>query len=159
MNLRLFFLFCLFSFSLISCGPDYLFDKQIEVPNGEWTYENIPSFEVDITDTLQIYNLYLDIEHSVDYSKQNIYILIHTEFPSGEKISERVPIDFAEKSGKWYGDCGKEWCDLQVTIQEGAFFNALGKHTFRIEQYMRINPLPGIKAIGFKVEKTEMRMS
>ncbi|MEM8908774.1 MAG: hypothetical protein AAGD05_13085, partial [Bacteroidota bacterium] len=83
--------------------------------------------------------------------------LIHTQFPSGETIKEQVPIDFADKGGQWYGDCGADWCTLRVNIQQGAFFNAMGQHIFRFEQYMRIDPLPGIKSLAFKIEETEQR--
>lgn len=155
MNYRLLFCQLCICFLLTSCGPNYLFEEKVEIPNAAWTYDNVTTFNVEITDTLQIYNLYLELEHSVDYPKQNIYILIHTQFPTGEKITERVPIDFADKGGQWYGDCGKEWCKLSVNIQEGAFFNALGQHTFGVEQYMRLDPLPGIKSVAFKIEQTE----
>ena len=139
---------------LCSCGPNYIFEAVNEIPNGEWTYEDTLNFEVAISDTLAIYNLYLDIEHSTDYAKQNIYIMIYTRFPSGQRIEERVAIDFADKSGQWYGKCNKTKCSLRINIQTGAFFNAQGKHIFTVEQFMRINPLPGIKSIAFRIEDT-----
>ena len=89
-----------FSFSMLlilSCGPNYIFDESKEIEGGEWAYVDTLNFEVDIKDTLEIYNLYLDIEHSTDFSKQNIYIQIYTHFPSGQRIKERVAIDFADK--------------------------------------------------------------
>jgi len=151
---------CLFLVIILtSCGPNYIFEETNEVGNQEWTYQDTIDFKVDITDTLRIYNLYLDIEHAVDYSHQNIYIQIYTLFPSGQRTKERISIDFADKGGQWYGDCGKDWCDLRVTIQEGAFFNALGTHTFTIEQYMRVDPLPGIKSVSMKIEETKQSRS
>ena len=146
-----------FSFSILSilsCGPNYIFDESKEIEGGEWAYVDTLNFEVDIKDTLEIYNLYLDIEHSTDFSKQNIYIQIYTQFPSGQRIKERVAIDFADKLGQWYGDCNTEKCDLRVNIQEGAFFNLAGKHVFTIEQYMRIDPLPGINKVALRIEDT-----
>ena len=157
MQLRSFFLLLFVSISMMACGPDYLFQQRIEIPNQEWTYEQIADFEIEVKDTLELYNLILEIEHSVNYSKQNIYVKIHTEFPSGEKLSKQIPINFADKGGQWYGDCGSEWCTLLVNIQQGAFFNEAGNYTFSFEQFMRINPLPGIKALTYKVEKTGMR--
>ena len=146
-----------FSFSILSilsCGPNYIFDETIEIGQAGWAYADTLNFEVEIEDTLEIYNLYLDIEHSPDYAKQNIYILIHTQFPSGQRIEEQVSIDFADKLGQWYGDCNAETCSLRVNIQEGAFFNLAGKHVFTIEQFMRIDPLPGIKKVALRIEDT-----
>lgn len=139
---------------LSSCGPDYIYEQEIEISDGNWFYEDTLNFEVEITDTLEIYNLYLDINHSTDYATQNIYILIYTKFPSGERIKERVNIDFADKTGQWYGECNSSGCNLRVNIQQGAFFNALGKHLFTIEQFMRTNPLPGINSAAFRIENT-----
>lgn len=148
-------LLCLFScLTLLSCGPDYLFQEKIDLPNQQWTYENIAEFKVEVKDTTELYNLYLDIEHSVDYPHQNIYIKIHTLFPSGDKLSKQIPIDFADKGGQWYGKCSGEWCRLRVVIQEGAFFNAEGVHVFSFEQYLRVSPLPGLRSLGFGVERT-----
>ncbi len=141
-------------FTLISCGQNYIYDETFEIAEKEWAYENTLNFEVDITDTLEIYNLYLDIEHTTDYTMQNIYIMIHTQFPSGERIKERVSINFADKMGQWFGDCSDSKCNLRVNIQQGAFFNLPGKHIFTIEQFMRISPLPGIKSIAFRIEDT-----
>ncbi len=147
---------CLFLAALFtSCGPNYIFEETNAVENQEWTYQDTIDFKVEITDTLRIYNLHLDIEHAVDYAHQNIYIQIYTLFPSGERTRERISIDFADKGGQWYGDCEEDWCTLRVTIQEGAFFNALGTHTFTIEQYMRVDPLPGIKSVSMKIEETK----
>lgn len=141
-------------FTLLSCGPNYIFDETLEIADDGWAYGDTLNFEVEITDTLEIYNLYLDIEHAADYTKQNIYILIYTQFPSGERIKERVAIDFADKTGQWYGDCNAEKCTLRVNIQEGAFFNLVGKHVFTIEQFMRIDPLQGVKKIALRIEDT-----
>lgn len=138
----------------LSCGPDYVLDKTYDIKQQQWTYADTLAFEVDITDSLKIYNLYLDIEHSTEFSNQNLYVMIHTEFPSGKRISEKVSLEMANKIGVWFGDCNSEWCDFRIPIQQGAFFNALGKHRFTIEQYTRIDSLPGIKSLSFKIEDT-----
>ena len=137
-----------------SCGPDYIYSENIKIPNQEWQYDNLLNFTFDIQDTNRIYNLSLDITHSTDFPYQNIYTQIHTSFPSGEKIEERMPVNLADKSGKWYGQCSHDWCTLELKIQENAFFNALGNHTISIEQYMRVNPLPGIQSMTLKIEDT-----
>ena len=155
---NLFLTFSILSiFTLLSCGPNYIFDETIEIAEQGWTYEDTLNFEVEISDTLKIYNLYLDIEHTTDYAKQNIYILIYTQFPSGERIKERVAIDFADKTGKWHGDCNAEKCELRVNIQKGAFFNLAGKHVFTIEQFMRVDPLLGIKNVALRIEDTSQK--
>ncbi|MFT5167172.1 MAG: gliding motility-associated lipoprotein GldH [Saprospiraceae bacterium] len=141
-------------FFILGCGPDYILEETYEIKGSEWTYADTASFEVNILDSLRIYNLYIDVEHATDFSSQNMYVMIHTTFPSGERLSEKVSLEMANKAGVWYGDCNSEWCHFSVAIQQGAYFNAIGKHTFMIEQFMRVDPLQGIKNISFKIEDT-----
>jgi gliding motility-associated lipoprotein GldH len=141
-------------FLILGCGPNYILNKSYDIKDAAWTYADTLNFEIDIKDSLKIYNLYIDIEHATDFSSQNMYVMIHTTFPSGERISEKVSLEMANKGGVWFGNCNSEWCNLSIPIQQGAYFNAIGKHLFTIEQFMRVNPLPGIKKIGFKIEDT-----
>ena len=148
-------LLCVFSIlSLFGCGPDYILDQTKKISSSGWTYADSLNFEVEIQDSLKIYNLYIDVEHSTEFSNQNLYLMIHTRFPSGKRISEKLSLEMANKAGVWFGNCNSEMCTLSVPIQQGAYFNAIGTHHFTIEQYMRVDPLQGIKKISFKIEDT-----
>jgi len=143
------------AFMFWGCGPNNLYEKEYQIPNEAWTYDNQLSYTTTISDTNRIYNLYLDITHSTEYSKQNLYVQFHTQFPSNEKIKERVSFDLADKLGRWKGSCGSTHCDLSIPIQQGAFFNQAGEYTFTVEQYMRLNPLEGVQSVAFRIEETE----
>ncbi|HHH50487.1 MAG TPA: gliding motility lipoprotein GldH [Saprospiraceae bacterium] len=150
-------LFVSFLFLFLGCKENYFFQKSYDIPDAAWTYDNSLDFKVNIKDTSAIYNLFLTIEHSTDYPKQNVYIQIHTQFPTGEKLKEKLSINLASKAGAWYGKCGSKTCTLKIPIQEGAFFNIPGQYQFTIEQYMRVNPLNGIKRVSFSIEDTGVK--
>lgn len=152
---KLCFILCLF-FSLIftSCGPNYIVDQSYDISNQTWTYADTLDFEIDVKDSLKIYNLYLDLEHTTDFYFHNMYVLIHTAFPSGKRISEQVSLEMANRAGAWFGDCNADWCTFSIPIQTGAYFNAVGKHTITLEQFTRKDSLQGVKRIAFKVEDT-----
>lgn len=141
---------------LLACEADYFYSQRFEISKHQWSYQDTLNFPVNISDTSKIYNIYLTIEHSVNYSNQNLYILIYTQFPSGQRIRERVSLNMANKAGQWYGDCNSESCKLQVPIQEGAFFSAPGNYVFTFEQHMRLNPVSGIYAMALQIEDTGM---
>jgi gliding motility-associated lipoprotein GldH len=147
-------LFLLFTLALTSCGPDYIVNQSYEISNSTWTYGDTLNFEIEVKDSLKIYNLFLDIEHSTDFYFHNMYVQIHTAFPSGKRISEQVSIELANKAGTWFGNCNEDWCTISIPIQSGAYFDAIGKHTITLEQYTRKDSLPGIRSIAFKVEDT-----
>lgn len=142
------------SLILTSCGPNYIFDQSYDISNDAWAYADTLNFEVDIEDSLKIYNLYLELEHSTDFYFHNLYVQIHTTFPSGKRISEKVSLELANKAGAWFGDCNEDWCTLNIPIQTGAYFNALGKHTITLEQYSRKENLGGVKSLAFRIEDT-----
>lgn len=151
------YLIILLPFFITACGPDYIYEKTYPIKNTAWAYADSISFEVDIKDSSAIYNLYLDLLHSTEYPKQNMYVIIHTTFPNGKTLSEQVSLELANKQGVWFGACNSDDCELSIPIQTGAYFNISGQYRFTIEQFMRVNPLPGIKSIAFKIEDTGHR--
>ena len=150
---------CLLSFFLffMGCGENYVYDEMHEIEKRAWNYEDTLDYTFEITDTTKIYNLLLEIDHTKDYAYQNCYFKIYTKFPSGERVDQLLSVDFADKIGQWHGDCGSNSCTILVDLQKGAFFNALGKHTITLEQYMRKNPLEGIHSLAIKLEDTGLK--
>lgn len=141
-------------FLISACGPNYILDEKTEIEKEQWSYADSLSFSVDISDTKKVYNLYLDVEHLTEYSFQNIYIRLHSIFPDGKRVTQRVSLELMDGIGRWKGDCNADECDFRMPINEGAHFGQEGKHTFVIEQFMRENPLEGIQSIAFRIEDT-----
>ena len=135
-------------------SKNYLLDEIQTLPETGWTHQDTLVFKADIQDTAALYNLILTLEHRTTYAKQNIYTVIHTTFPDGQRFTKEVSLDLANKTGKWYGDCSSSECLLHVPIQQQAFFNQAGVYTFVIEQFTRFNPLPDVQKVGFKIENT-----
>ena len=138
---------------LTGCGKSYFFSETTEIPAQTWTYANMPEFEVNVEDVTAKYNLLLDIIHSADFPYQNIYIKFHATDPKGQETVTQVPVEFANKGGVWFGDCGEEWCHLEGFLQKNLKFSEAGKYLFKLEQYMRIEALEGIQSVGLKIEK------
>ena len=147
------FLFTI-SFFIFSCGPNYILDEKIEIENQQWTYSDSIAFSVDISDTLQLYNWYLDVDHSTEYSFQNMYIRLHSIFPNGKRTTERISVNFMSRIGQWQGDCNSDECTFRHSLKESSNFDQTGEHRFVIEQFMRKNPLEGIQSIALRIEDT-----
>jgi gliding motility-associated lipoprotein GldH len=83
--------------------------------------------------------------------------MITTQFPDGTSSSQRIEVMLANDAGKWFGEgLGDIW-DYRTLVQENAFFTRPGTYTFLLEQNMRRDPLPGIMAVGIRVENTGLR--
>ena len=140
---------------IISCShKNYIYEESKEITAEKWFYKDTLNYSFQIVDTTKIYNIYLELVHNTDYAYQNLYLKMHTQFPSGKRITQQVSFELADKFGQWYGDCGSGSCSLLVPSQKGAYFNAIGEHTITIEQFMRKDPIEGIKDLSVRIEDT-----
>ena len=139
---------------LSSCGPDFLYQKTVEIKSQNWTYDNPVQFGVEVRDTNILYNLFLSLKHSTDYPFENLYTKIKTQFPSGEIVEDVVSLELAGPGGIWLGDCSAKNCLLEIPIRKGAYFNQVGTYQFTIEQYMRQESIPHIHSFTLSIEDT-----
>lgn len=146
-----FFFFPLLLFLFVACDEEPIYSSSLEIPDGKWDYENILTYEVEVQDTSERFDLVLDVLHSTAYEYQNLYVNIHTTYPDGISRQQRLSVDMAAPTGQWYGNCNRSQCELRVVLQENAFFNQLGMHQFQVEQFMRANPVVGIYLISFSL--------
>jgi len=139
------------------CHFKRVYEENTAIPDYVWLAENIPEFEVEIEDTAAVYDIYVNIRHTFYYNYSNLWVVMHTKFPTGEKLEKRVELPLAEKDGKWHGDCLGDICDARVPIQQNAYFETPGTYVFRIEQNMRQNPLGHVMAVGLRIERAGER--
>lgn len=143
---------CLFA---AGCGGDVVFEKSIDIPEGNWRYDKPLVFDFEIPDTSARYDLLLDVHHAGDYGFQNLYVQFLTTFPSGKKDAQVVSLELSEKTGLWNGDCSSNHCTVQIPLQVKAFFDEVGKHQISVEQYMRKDPLPGVEGMTLVVRRVK----
>jgi len=142
-------------FVLISCDPGRVYEKNIRIPDGIWTWNSPVIFEVFVEDTITVHNLYVNVRNTGMYPFSNLYLFIKTVAPSGHTINDTVQIRLADEKGKWLGNgLGDIW-DNQKLYKEQVRFAQKGKYIFEYEQAMRIEKLPFILDVGLRVEKAK----
>lgn len=142
-------------FLLTACGENLLFEKTLEISESGWTYEQPVSFDFSVQDTTQRYDIVLDVGHSVEFGFQNLYVQIHTTFPSKEIKSQVLSLELAGASGIWNGDCGSDICHAEIPLQKNVLFPEVGNYQIKAEQYMRKSPLPGLEDMTLKIKVLE----
>jgi gliding motility-associated lipoprotein GldH len=142
---------------LVACSQDYILNKKYDIVNNNWTYADSLRFEFEIKDTTALHNLVLNVKHTTNFSYQNLYTRIHTQFPDGQRLSKPVSLELADKTGAWQGDCNSKSCTLEIPIQENTYFNQVGNYEIIVEQFMRDSIVGGIQALGLKVTATGER--
>ncbi|MEQ1746219.1 MAG: gliding motility lipoprotein GldH [Saprospiraceae bacterium] len=140
-----------------ACGPNYFFEENKPIANGQWAYADTLDFRFAIEDTLETYNMYLDFEYADTFSTQNIYLKLHTRFPDGKRLGKQKSFDLFSPEGQPLGKCSGGNRHLRTVLQERAFFNQRGEYVITLEQFTRSNPLPGVLSVGLALEATGVR--
>ena len=136
---------------MIACNESAYYKQSIEITEGSWAFENPVNFEIDIDDIESYFDLILDVDHSPEYSYENLYVNIHTTFPSGEKVTDLVSLQLTDNLDQWEGKCNANQCTVSILLQNRVYFKEKGKHTISIEQYNRENPIEGVMALTMKM--------
>ena len=115
---------------------------------------------MEITDTLSEMNIIVNIRHTAYYPFSNLWIFVNTNRPDGVQNIDTLECVLAAKDGRWLGSgLGDIW-DIQIPLKTQVF-SSPGDYVFEIEQAMRygdkarIEQLPEIMNVGFRIEKKE----
>ncbi|MFN4233795.1 MAG: gliding motility lipoprotein GldH [Bacteroidia bacterium] len=139
---------------VVSCDSKRFYEKNLPIKNEVWNVNDKPYFEVEIKDTLQFYNFYINLRHNASYAYSNIYLFLNTYFPNGEKSRDTIECILADNRGFWLGK-GTEIIEHQILFKRKVRFPMSGLYRFEFEQAMRKDDLEDIMDIGLRIEYFE----
>lgn len=146
------FLFTVLIFAAVSCDPDMVYDHFEKTEHGQWLWDDVKTFKVDMTDTLHPFNIYIDIRHTKDYPKSNLYVFLSIISPAGAEVRDTVSIGIANERGKWLGSGFGNIKLVRLLYRRDVRFAAPGIYTFTLEQAMRLKEVP-VTDVGIRIEK------
>ena len=145
--------------SFLSCDSNAVFKDHEDIDDGMWFVKNEPSFTFEITDISQPYNVYYLVRNSIGYPYYNLFVkrflLNDKNKVVNEALNELILMD--ERTGKPMGDGLGDLFDHNIVALKNYRFPKAGKYTFKVRQYMRQDPLPGIMSMGVSVESTVVK--
>ncbi len=146
------FLGALAILALVGCHES-LFQESKPVPNKTWEIGNTISFEVEVTDTMEGYDFYIDLRNEATYPYANIFMFVNTTFPSGKIATDTVECFLTDQSGRWLGTGLGDVLDNHILFKQNIRFPNEGTYTFAFSQGMRNEALPSILDLGISIEK------
>ena len=144
-------LVCLTCLLFLACGPDVVYQEDVELPTSGWPYADSLTFTFPVTDTSGRYDLVLTVEHTEDFAYQNFYVHLNTHLPSGVLRSQSLSLQLADTFGEWYGDCSGGVCRTDIALQEGTRFTEVGAHRLVVGQFSREAELGEVTGMGFRI--------
>ena len=139
-------------FLITSCDPYMVFDQYKKTEGGQWKWSDRKTFQVIMKDSLQMYNILVNIRHTTDYPKSNLFVFLTTTAPSGISRRDTLEIIIADNRGKWEGNGFGAIKLVSREFRKAVRFLYPGKYTFEIEQGMRMPEIP-VTDVGLRIEE------
>jgi gliding motility-associated lipoprotein GldH len=136
---------------LVSCDKGMVYDEYVGT-NGGWRWQDAREFKVDLSDTLSLHNIYVQVRHTVEYPMSNLYLFVHVKGPKGQVRKDTVNMILAEPSGEWTGRGSGKLRELQLLYRKQTQFRIPGTYVFTLEQAMRNPELP-VTDLGIRIER------
>ena len=159
-NKALLFLFAC-SVIFVACDSNRVFDSYQSVPN-KWNKDSIVSFKVNPPDSINAYNLFVNLRNTNNYKFNNLFLIVEMVFPHGKTVKDTLEYRMADPTGKLLGTGLTDVKENKFWYKEQVIFNEFGEYTVNIQHAMRENgkingvvELEGITDIGFRIEKPE----
>ena len=131
-----------------SCDSNSVFDEYKSVPN-QWHKDSIISFNVTPPDSINGYNLFINLRDTNEYKYNNLFLIVEMDYPNGKLLGKGFT-DIKENK-LWYKG-----------YKEPFVFNEVGTYKISIQHAMRqngqvngIDNLEGITDIGFRIEHSK----
>jgi gliding motility-associated lipoprotein GldH len=139
---------------ITGCETIDVFEKNVRIPNQEWSNAFKPEIAFDISDTSSLYNIYVVLRHTDAYRYKNIYLNIYTQVPGDSMLKQLVDLQLATDDKGWLGSGMDDIFEHRIRITQGKFQKA-GLYKFKLEQIMREEPLQHVMNVGIRVEKVK----
>lgn len=141
----------------IACDDTRVYEQITDLEKRQWVVTDKPHFEFQIDDINQKYNLYGNIRNAVSYPYARFFFTYYLQDSSGVEIQKKLMTEFLfdQKTGKPLGKGGiGDLYDHRFLLLGDYQFKSKGKYRVEFEQFMRLDTLPGIFAVGLRVEKS-----
>lgn len=139
---------------LTSCDQR-VFQEYRDIPGNRWDRNKPVTFNVEITDTLQAYDVELAIRHTSYYSFANLKVNVFSTFPSGETRTRDLDLMLREKDGSFIGEGAGDLWDIEFEYLSDFTFPQKGTYVFTVQNVMPLPETPDIMQVGWIVKKSD----
>ena len=148
---------CFFSLLLLvctmfSCKQNTFYHKSDVFPNETWNADSSLVYRFTILDSLQYYNIYVDVRNTVNYPYQNLYLFFTTQFPDNSQFTDTLNAILCDVYGHWTGKGSGRIKENRFTLKSKVRFQQKGEYIFSVQHAMREVDLKGITDFGMTLQ-------
>jgi len=156
--MRIYFSIVAISLILFGCDSTRVFEDNVEFRDRKWKITEPVQFEFQVADTSKKYNLLMNIRNSLDYPYARIFVNYDLQTQDSILLNKKMVAEylFDQKTGKPFGSSGiGDIYDHQFPILRKYSFEKVGTYRMKLSQFMRMDTIPGILAVGIRLEQAE----
>ena len=146
---------------LNSCDTNTIAGDLQSMQSERWPASQKVNFEFPKLDSIQQFDVYLNIRNTNAYPFSNIFLIAELEYPFGKIKVDTLEYKMANPDGTWLGTGIGSIKESKLTYLENFSFDESGTYKLSVSQAVRnngdtqgVSQLEGITDVGFTIEKT-----
>ena len=142
-------------FLFASCTNNSIYRQNKHISETGWHKDSVVQFVANVTDTVNLFDIYITTRNTNDYSLQNLFLFVQTTSPYENFIVDTVNILLADDYGQWTGKSISRIWENNFLLRKNIKFANKGNYKFAINQAMRYDILNGISDVAIHIERAE----
>ena len=136
-----------------ACDNHVYYTEERDVDETGWNMADRLKFDVEVEDTLHVFDFFVDVCNNVNYFKANVFFFINTTFPDGSVAYDTLECPLADVEGHWYGRRTGRYVDSRYVFRKHVIFPRSGNYHFEVWHGMRDTNVVGLKSVGMRIER------
>jgi gliding motility-associated lipoprotein GldH len=141
--------------AFVSCKQNSVFHDYHSVNPEGWHADSVVSFNFEITDTTETYQILFNNRNLDSYPFSNLWLFVEIIAPDSSIVHDTIEYQLAQPNGKWLGKGTSGVYDTRLIYRDNVYFPLSGKYTIDVKHGMRKSKLKGISDFGLSIEKIE----
>ena len=142
------------------CTSGIVESEYAATKNGIWNKDEAVTFNFSAPDTINKYNVFINLRNDNTFPYSNLFIITELDFPNGTIIKDTLEYEMALPSGEWLGKGYGSVKENKLWYKENIVFPKNGVYNLKVSHAMRKNgivngvvDLEGVTDVGFQIEK------
>ena len=143
-----------------SCDENLIMSETTHFENEQWNIESPAVFSINPPDSINDYNLFINLRNTGVYEYNNLYLISQIKFPHGKTVTDTLEYIMANPDGSFLGSGTRDVFENKLWLKEGVRFRESGKYELILRHAMRqngkvrgIENLKGVLDVGYSIEK------
>lgn len=146
--------------TLTSCDQNLVDSQSVSFNDAQWDLLQAPVFTIQPVDTLNSYDIFINMRNDNEYAYSNLYLISEMKFPQGKIVTDTLEYEMATPQGAFIGKGRGGVYENKLWYKEGVRFRESGDYLLTLRHAMRKNGsvdgiarLEGVLDIGYSIEK------